>query len=194
MTPPAPPCGTVFFDRDGTINRKAAEGEYVTSPEEFSFLPGALEGLRLLAEEDLRIIIVTNQRGIALGRMTERDLDEIHSVMLAELRSAGARVDAIYHCPHDIGVCRCRKPEVGLFVRARDEHEGITWDRSVMIGDSPADMEAAARLGMRRVLVAGGGSAGGPDVDYTADSLLDAAAWAVDAIGREAPAQVGRSS
>src|SRR5215210_3844635 len=91
---------TAFLDRDGTINVKAREGEYITRPDDFQFLPGAAEGLRALSDAGLRIVVATNQRGIALGRMTKADLDAIHRKMLEKLRSEGARVDAIYHCPH----------------------------------------------------------------------------------------------
>lgn len=176
--------GTVFLDRDGTINRKARDGEYVTTPDEFVFLPGVIEALRFLTDQRLRVIVVTNQRGIALGRMTERALLAIHQFMLDELRSAGAHVHAIYHCPHEVGECRCRKPGIGLFLRARDEHPRVTWERSVMIGDSETDMEAAGRLGMRRALV---GSHGRPAVtrleaDFSADTLTEASIWASDAI------------
>jgi D-glycero-D-manno-heptose 1,7-bisphosphate phosphatase len=176
--------GTAFVDRDGTINEKAPEGEYITAADAFVFLPGAVEGLRLLTDLGFRTIVVTNQRGIALGRMTERDLVGIHRFMLDELRSAGANVDAIYHCPHEIGACRCRKPDVGLFLRAREEHPAISWDRCVMIGDSRSDMEAAGRLDLWRVLVT---SPGSPvllevDVHFRAGSLSEAATWAAHAI------------
>jgi D-glycero-D-manno-heptose 1,7-bisphosphate phosphatase len=176
---PRPRPDTVFLDRDGTINRKATEGDYVKSPEEFAFLPGAKEALRTLTAQGLRLIVVTNQRGIALGRMSEGDLDEIHRGMLDELEAAGARVAAIYHCPHDRGVCDCRKPEVGMFLRAGSEHPGLVLENSVVIGDGPADMGAADRLGLRRVLIAGEDELMEPTVpvDYRAESLLDAAGW-----------------
>ena len=173
--------GTVFLDRDGTINRKPPEGEYVTSPEGFVFVPGAVEALRLLSGAGARIVVVTNQRGIALGRMTEDDLAAIHRRMLLDLEAAGARVHAVYHCPHDIGTCACRKPATGLFERAAAEHPGLTWDRSVMIGDSASDLQAASRLGIRGVMVATQDT-GIEDVcaDAFADSIIDAAGWAIE--------------
>jgi D-glycero-D-manno-heptose 1,7-bisphosphate phosphatase len=146
---------TVFLDRDGVINRKLPEGDYVTRWEEFEFLPDAASGLRLLKEAGLRLIVITNQRGIALGRLTEADLEEIHQRMRAELVQCGVRLDAIYHCPHDRGQCDCRKPAVGLFLKARHDFPDIDFAQSVMVGDSVTDLEAGNRLGCRCFLVAG---------------------------------------
>jgi D-glycero-D-manno-heptose 1,7-bisphosphate phosphatase len=140
---------TVFLDRDGTINAKAPEGDYVKSWEEFEFLPGAVEAVRALRDAGLRVVIVTNQRGIALGRMTEDDLAEIHSRMLEQL----GPVDAVYHCPHDEGECDCRKPLPGMLLRAAEEVPGVDLARSVTIGDSESDMEAGRAAGTRTLLI-----------------------------------------
>jgi len=134
---------TVFLDRDGTINVKAPEGDYVKSWDEFRFLPGAVEAVRALRDSGRRVVIVTNQRGIALGRMSEQDLDEIHMRMLEEL----GPVDAIYHCPHDEGACDCRKPLPGMLERAAAEVPGVRLDHAVMIGDSESDIEAGRAAG-----------------------------------------------
>ena len=156
---------TVFLDRDGTINHKAPEGDYVKRPEEFSFLPGAKEALRILTDAGLRVIVVTNQRGIALGRMSEADLNQIHELMWAELSDAGAEIAAIYHCPHEQGQCDCRKPEIGMFLAAQRDFPGLEFERSVVIGDSQSDMQAAERLGAAQILI------GSPQ----APTILDAA-------------------
>jgi D-glycero-D-manno-heptose 1,7-bisphosphate phosphatase len=145
---------TVFLDRDGVINRKRPEGDYVTTWEEFEFLPDAAVGLRLLHEAGLRLIVVTNQRGIALGRLSEADLQEIHQRMRAELAQCGVHLDGIYHCPHDRGQCDCRKPALGLFLKARHDFPGIDFAKSAMVGDSVTDLEAGTRLGCRCFLVA----------------------------------------
>lgn len=167
---------TVFLDRDGVINRKAPEGEYVTSWSEFAFLPGALDGLRRLAGSPARIVVVTNQRGIARGHMTEADLEDIHGRMRAAVAEAGGRLDAIYHCPHE-GGCACRKPEVGMFTQAAADL-GLDLGASAMVGDSPSDMEAARRVGALRVLVGGGGGETSADAaDFVAAGLDDAATW-----------------
>jgi D-glycero-D-manno-heptose 1,7-bisphosphate phosphatase len=162
----------VFLDRDGVINRKAPEGSYVTSPAALELLPGALEGLRLLADLDVPVVVVTNQRGIALGRMSEADLERIHERLRAEVEAAGARLDLIVHCPHDHGECDCRKPGIGMFERAAGAFPSIELERSVVIGDSASDMEAARHIGAKAVLVADEGVA---DADLVVPSLLAAA-------------------
>jgi D-glycero-D-manno-heptose 1,7-bisphosphate phosphatase len=166
----------VFLDRDGVINRKAPEGEYITSWEEFAFLPGALEGLRLLAAGGAPLVVVTNQRGVARGHMTEADLDDIHGHMRMAIRDAGGRLDAVYHCPHERD-CDCRKPGTGLFEQAGADL-GIDLKRSAVVGDRAADMQAATAIGALRVLVRGYDEPM-PDVDHTADDLLGAARWLV---------------
>jgi len=175
---------TVFLDRDGVINRKPPEGDYVKSWEEFEFLPKAPEALRLLKEAGMRLIIVTNQRGIACGLMTERDLEEIHKHMLAELARFQASIDAIYYCPHEEGVCDCRKPRVGLFRQAQQDFPDIDFANSAIIGDSLKDMEAGTRLGSLTIFIADGTEkerllkeafAKGIRIDVVATSLFEAA-------------------
>ena len=143
---------TVFLDRDGVINRRLP-GDYVKRWEEFEFLPGALEGLRALSEAGFRLIIVTNQRGVSIGRLRESELGALHERLRAELKSAGVRLDAIYACPHDYDSCRCRKPEVGLFLQAKRDFPEIEFPDSFVIGDSASDIEAGVRLGCKTVLV-----------------------------------------
>jgi D-glycero-D-manno-heptose 1,7-bisphosphate phosphatase len=172
---------TVFLDRDGTINRKPAEGDYVESVAGFELLPGAGAGIRALNEHGARVIVVTNQRGIALGRMSARAVDEIHAHMRDELAVHGACVDAVYVCPHERAVCGCRKPGVGLFLRAARDFPALRLQDSAMIGDSITDMQAAARLGLTRVLVGAGTdvdeelAAAGIEIDLRARDLLRAA-------------------
>jgi D-glycero-D-manno-heptose 1,7-bisphosphate phosphatase len=175
---------TVFLDRDGVINRKPPEGDYVKSWEEFEFLPKAPEALRLLKEAGMRLIIVTNQRGIARGLMTERDLEEIHKHMLAELARFQASIDAIYYCPHEEGVCDCRKPRVGLFRQAQQDFPDIDFANSAIIGDSLKDMEAGTRLGFLTIFIADGTEkerllkeafAKGIRIDVVVTSLFEAA-------------------
>ena len=139
---------TAFLDRDGTINRKPPEGDYVKSWQEFAWLPGALEAIRLLKEEGWRVIVVTNQRGVALGRMRAEDVEQIHHRMLAQ-----APIDAVYTCPHELHTCDCRKPRVGLFLDAQHDFPDIDFARSVVIGDTRSDMEAGERIGARTVQV-----------------------------------------
>ena len=141
---------TAFLDRDGTINEKApgGSGSYVTSWAGFRFLPGAIEAMERLRAAGWRIVVVTNQRGIALGTMSREQVDEIHRRM-----ALLAPVDAVYVCPHDEGECDCRKPDVGLFRAAQRDDPGIDFAHSVVFGDSESDIEAGRRLGCRTVRV-----------------------------------------
>jgi D-glycero-D-manno-heptose 1,7-bisphosphate phosphatase len=162
----------VFLDRDGVINEKAPEGEYITAWGEFRFLPGALDGLALLASLGAPVIVATNQRGIARGAMSEDDLADIHRRMLERVTASGGRIDAIYHCPHE-GGCDCRKPLPGMYEQAAHEH-GLDLRRSAVIGDRRSDMDAAAAVGSRGVLVLASGERPLPG-EEVADDLLAAA-------------------
>jgi histidinol-phosphate phosphatase family protein len=159
---------TIFLDRDGVINRKRV-GDYVKNWAEFEFLPMAKEALYLLTKASHRLIVVTNQRGVARGLMTERDVSEIHDRMRAELDLVGARIAGVYCCFHDVGQCNCRKPGTGLLLRATNDFPDIALPQAVMIGDSPSDMEAGARVGCRTIFI-------GHDARYACAESLHAAA------------------
>ncbi len=147
MTRPA----AAFLDRDGTINVKAPEGEYIETPDALVLLPGAAEAIRALNDAGVPVAVVTNQRGIALGRMTGEDLDRVHARLDALLAdAAGARVDRYYACPHDKDSCDCRKPRPGMLLRAARDL-GIDPRDAVMIGDAPSDEEAGRRAGARTI-------------------------------------------
>ena len=108
---------TVILDRDGVLNKKPPRAQYVRNWEEFKWLPGAKQGLRILTEAGYRIIVVSNQAGIGRGVMTEEDLLKIHDAMKSEAKAEGGRIDKIYYCPHDWDTgCECRKPRAGLVV------------------------------------------------------------------------------
>jgi len=146
---------TVFLDRDGILNKKMPEGQYVTRWEEFHVLPGVPEALRRLNEAGMRVIVVSNQRGIALGLYTAADVEAIHADFQRQLNGAGARIDAFFICPHDKGQCNCRKPLPGLFEQAVATFPDITAATSVIIGDSLSDIEFGHRLGMATVFIEG---------------------------------------
>jgi D-glycero-D-manno-heptose 1,7-bisphosphate phosphatase len=129
----------ILLDRDGVINQKPAEHDYVKNWGEFTFLPGAVEALKLLTENGYDIFIITNQRGIARGMMEENALGEIHQSMIAELAQHGARIKQIYHCPHDIDDnCDCRKPKPGLLFKAAGDYD-FDLTKALFIGDSEQD-------------------------------------------------------
>lgn len=163
----------VLLDRDGTINVKAPEGGYITRPGDMTLLPGAAEAIRMLNAAGVPVAVVTNQRGIALGVMTEADLLDVHAQMNDLLRAAGARVDRIFHCPHEAGTCGCRKPATLLLERARDHFGLASLDGSVMIGDSLSDVLAGDAAGARTILI-GGDGARTPQTSEVADSLYSA--------------------
>lgn len=155
MTPRPTPSNlsTVFLDRDGVLNEKMPEGHYVTSPAAFHILPGVPEAIARLNQAGLRIVVVSNQRGIALGLYTASDVDAIHTALQQTLSSHGAHIDAFFLCPHDRDQCNCRKPLPGLFEQATAQFPTITAATSVMIGDSLVDIEFARRLGMTAILI-----------------------------------------
>ena len=143
----------VFLDRDGTINVKAPEGSYITRPEQLELICGAAEGIRLLNRAGVPVVVITNQRGIALGRMNEKDLMAVHSRLGELLSRHDASIDAIFYCPHDTGVCACRKPGTLLLRRAQSSLALATLRQTVMIGDSASDVEAGRCAGARTVLL-----------------------------------------
>jgi D-glycero-D-manno-heptose 1,7-bisphosphate phosphatase len=136
-----------FVDRDGVLNLRPGLG-YVTRPEELRVLPHAAAGLRALREAGYVIVVVSNQRGIARGLMTEADLQRVNAKLVDELARDGATIDRLEHCPHDeAAACACRKPRPGMLLRAA-EALGLDLGRSLLVGDDPRDLEAAAAAGV----------------------------------------------
>jgi len=165
----------VFLDRDGVINRKMPEGDYVKDWSEFSFLPGILRAIRMLKENGFLIAVITNQRCIATGVITEERLKEIHGRMLDEIRRYGGDIEAVYFCPHDISDgCGCRKPEPGMILRAikdfRDHNIEIDLERSYVIGDSEKDIASAKALGIKTIKI----GEYSPEADINKRDLLEA--------------------
>lgn len=131
------------------------EGRYVTAWSEFHLLPGVPEAIARLNRAGVRVIVVSNQRGIALGKYTGADVESIHAELQKILQGHGAHVDAFYFCPHDKQQCNCRKPLPGMFEQAQREFPEIRATESVMIGDSLSDIEFGQRLGMKTVFIDG---------------------------------------
>lgn len=164
-----------FLDRDGVINRKAAEGKYITRWEDVQFLPGVADAIALLRNAGFYVVVVSNQRCVAKSLLTTTELDSLHQRMCAELAAAGAIVDAVYYCPHDKQPpCECRKPKPGLILDAARIHDvrlGTSW----MIGDSDSDVEAGKTAGCSTVRIWNGSEISNSTSDLWAHSLLDAA-------------------
>jgi D-glycero-D-manno-heptose 1,7-bisphosphate phosphatase len=147
-----------LLDRDGTLNRAAAEGAYVTSPAELELLPGAADAVHALNRAGVAVAVVTNQRCVALGLLEEERLADIHERLREQLdRASGARLDAVYHCPHDNGACACRKPAPGMLAAAARDF-GVRPEETVMIGDADSDVEAGRRFGARTIQLTEGAS------------------------------------
>jgi D-glycero-D-manno-heptose 1,7-bisphosphate phosphatase len=172
---------TVFLDRDGTINVKAPEGAYVTRPADVVLLPGAADAVRLLNDAGVEVVVVTNQRGIARGVMSEADYDAVTDALADQLAEQGASWRAVYHCPHEKGICACRKPATGLIDRARAELPGLDLAGAVLVGDGDSDVESGRRAGLRSVLLAdpSGPRAQASPADHVAPTLLDAVRWII---------------
>ena len=177
----------VFLDRDGTI---AEDVHYCRRVEDFELFPTVPEAIKLLNDNGFKVVVVTNQSGIARGYFTEETLAQIHQKMKDELAKHGAHVDGIYYCPHhpDDG-CDCRKPGTALFRKAALDLD-IDTKTSYVVGDMQMDIDAGKALGCRTILVTTGPQSpnSGPGTlnselqppDYVARTLLEAARWIVD--------------
>jgi histidinol-phosphate phosphatase family protein len=140
----------VFIDRDGTLVKDV---HYCRRPEDCNLLPTVGDGLHLLSRQEFKIIVITNQSGIARGYLTEEILGTIHAKLKSDVEKYGARVDAIYHCPHHPDdKCACRKPNTGLLDQALKDWN-IDIKESYFIGDKILDVEAANRVGCKAILV-----------------------------------------
>jgi D-glycero-D-manno-heptose 1,7-bisphosphate phosphatase len=168
----------VFLDRDGTIARDV---NYCRRVEDFEILPGVPEAIRSLNTCNFKVIVITNQSGLARGFFTEDILDRIHRHMIQELAKSGARIDAIYYCPHHPDVnCDCRKPKPKLILQASIEHN-IETGLSYMVGDKPKDVATGQAAGCKGIWLDNGDgeNSGTITPDYTAPNLLEAARWII---------------
>jgi D-glycero-D-manno-heptose 1,7-bisphosphate phosphatase len=159
----------VLLDRDGVINRRITGG-YVTSWEQFEFLPRALEALRLLNESGYSVVVVSNQACVGKGLLSATELESITRRFLLEVALSGGHIVDVYYCRHQTeDRCNCRKPRPGLLVRAQTEHRFIP-EETYLIGDSPSDMFAAEAAGCPSILIQRGAFLGSPARNE--DSLL----------------------
>lgn len=143
----------IFIDRDGTLNVRPPRACYIERPEDFVWLDGAKEAVKMLKDAGYFIILISNQPGIARGNLTEDTLLQIHEKMQNDLKNIGAKIDRIYYCPHnwDDG-CECRKPKPGMFYIAQKEYS-IDLTKCYMIGDDERDMEAGQTAGCKCMFV-----------------------------------------
>lgn len=155
----------VFLDRDGTL---IDDPGYLSEPEGVSLRPGAASAVRSLNEAGIPVVVVTNQSGIGRGYYTESDFQSVQEEVDRRLAAVGARLDAIYFCPHDPErtICDCRKPGIELFRRAAADL-GLRLERCLYVGDRLRDVEPGIALGGEAILVAG--ADGGYDGPVTAE-------------------------
>jgi D-glycero-D-manno-heptose 1,7-bisphosphate phosphatase len=180
----------VFLDRDGTINEQMG---YVNHIERFHLLPRVGEAIRLLNEHGWKVVVITNQSGVARGYFPESLVHQVHQKMQDLLKGEGAYLDGIYYCPHhpDEGIppyrqkCRCRKPATGLIEDAVKDMD-LDCSQSYMIGDRGMDVEFARKVGTKAILVLTGYGKGEWEYfggqwevkpDYVAEDLLAAVHW-----------------
>lgn len=143
---------TLFLDRDGVLNHDK-DRSYIFSFDEFRFYDGVLESLKFFSERFGRIVVVTNQRGVGRGLMTEDTLRDIHTRMVNEIKQAGGRIDAVFYCTATDNIDPNRKPNPGMFFQAQAKFPEILPGQSVMVGNNISDMEFGRNSGMHTVFV-----------------------------------------
>jgi len=183
----------VFLDRDGVISEEVG---YLSDVGQLQLIPESAQAVHLLNATGLKVIIITNQSGVARGFFSEEQLKELHRAMGKMLSAQRAYIEAIYYCPHyPEGTvehysreCDCRKPSPGMLAQAADEH-GIDLTQSYLVGDKLTDVECAQRAGSRGILVLTGyGKEEVKKIDdassakpvFIAQNLLEAAQWIIE--------------
>ena len=148
----------ILLDRDGVINKKPPKADYVKSWKEFVFLPHAIPALKLLSNNGYKIIIVTNQAGIARKMMTKADLENIHSNLVKSCKLEKINIAGIYFCPHgwDDG-CDCRKPKPRMLLKAAVDHD-YDIKKAIFIGDDMRDKQTGRNAGCKTILMKSNGN------------------------------------
>lgn len=188
----------VFLDRDGTVNEEVG---YLSDLRQLKLIPGAGAAIKLLNDAGFKVVLVTNQSGVARGYFPESFVQETHELLTRLLSSEGAQLDGIYYCPHHpksgsshyTRECDCRKPATGLLRRAAADL-GLDLQNSFMVGDKWIDVELGQRAGCRSILVRSGHAHDDPgnlrpspvkDPDFIAHDLAEAASWILARDARE---------
>ena len=178
----------VFLDRDGTIIEDTG---FVSDPSAVRVLPSVPEALGLLARNGFALVVVTNQSGVARGYFDEATVHAVNAATARLLAAGGIVLDAWYHCPHHEDDCDCRKPAPGMIRRAAAEHD-LDVARSAVVGDRGSDVELAHGLGIPGLLVPGPQAYRGPEPDFRAATLLEAAEWIVRRGAASLPGEIAR--
>lgn len=179
---------TIFIDRDGVINKDPAgwtEYSYVTRLEDFKILPGALEALKILKDNGIDVIIVSNQSGVGKGYFSREELDAVNKKMLDMVKKAGGNIKDAYYCVHKTeDNCDCKKPKTGLFKQAIAKYD-INITDSYFIGDDRRDIIAGKAIGIKTIFVLSGKfsrqelEGWGDKPDYIFKDLLNAVKWII---------------
>jgi histidinol-phosphate phosphatase family protein len=143
---------TLFLDRDGVINYEK-EADYIRNTDEFRFYEGVPEAINIFAQSFGRIFVVTNQKGIGKGLMTEKDLQKIHDYMMSTIIQHGGRIDHIYFCPDLDEASPNRKPNPGMGFQAKADFPEIDFSRSLMVGNTMSDMKFGKALGAKTIFI-----------------------------------------
>ncbi|HEY9164843.1 MAG TPA: HAD family hydrolase [Candidatus Kryptonia bacterium] len=172
----------IFIDRDGTIN---VDKDYLSDPDQLQFIDGSPEAISLANRLGLKVVVISNQAGVARGILTTTQVENVNARLVSKLAEKGAVVDAIYYCPHhpDFGEkikCDCRKPDTGMLMRAKREFD-IDLSGSFVVGDKWSDVKCGLNAGaMTSLVLTGYGQedygrciADGIRIDYLAKNLLD---------------------
>jgi len=187
----------VFLDRDGTVNEEVG---YLRNLADLRLIAGAGAAIRRLNNAGLKVVLVTNQSGVARGYFPESLVLEVHERLARMLQEEGARIDAIYYCPHHPTAgnsgytiaCDCRKPGTGLIDRAARDLD-IDVKKSYVVGDKWSDVELGQRAGARSILVQSGFAHDDPgnirpervsDPDFIAQTIIEAAEWILEDVQR----------
>jgi D-glycero-D-manno-heptose 1,7-bisphosphate phosphatase len=161
MTSYLTPKKILLLDRDGIINKKVAQGEYVTCWDEFELIPDSLIALKKLASDGYSFIVITNQAGVARKKMSTETLCDIHEKMTQQLESLGINILKVYTCEHHWNEgCGCRKPKPGLFYQASKDFL-FRLDQVLYIGDDPRDCVASSAAGSKSVFIGSKGECKG---------------------------------
>ncbi len=183
----------VFLDRDGTINEEMG---YINHLDRFIILPKAIEAIKFLKRHNFKIIITTNQAGVAMGYFPESFISETHNYLINTLAEKGTCLDAIYYCPHHPQAkvatygkdCPCRKPKTGLILKAKKEFN-LDLSKCYVVGDKFIDIEFAHNAGLKSILVLTGYGKGeikwvapkhALKPNFVAKDLYQAAKWIVN--------------
>ena len=176
----------VFLDRDGVINQDSPD--YIKGWSEFDFISGSVEAICDLTRSGFAIIIITNQSAIPRQLISPQELEDVHSRMKSAIEAKGGQIKDIFICPHlPSDGCDCRKPSPGLIYQAQRKYN-INLAASVMIGDSPKDIECALNAGCGHSILVRTGNGNdaehllaeaGISADYVAEDLYDASRWII---------------